>query len=131
MAAGKGKSAARSRLRSRRDSEKRATVRKDKAHGFYDSALSEAERILLPQAKEMEGLEEEIALLRVKLNSVIAQEPENMALVLKGISMLTRAVATKYRLSKEAKGNLADAIDSVLKEIGGALYPEAFSESED
>ena len=110
---------------------KKAAVRKEKGGGFYDSALSEAERVLLPQAKEMEGLEEEIALLRVKLNSAIAQQPENMPLVLKGIAMLTRAVATKYRLSKEAKENLADAIDSVLKEIGGALYPEGFSQSED
>ena len=121
MTAAKGKAASR----------KRSSARKEKDRGFYDSALSEAERILLPQAMEMEGLEEEIALLRVKLNSVIAQQPENMALVLKGIAMLTRAVATKYRLSKEAKENLADAIDSVLKEIGGALYPEAFSQSED
>jgi len=112
-------------------SRKRAAARKEKDRSFYDSALSEAERVLLPQAMEMEGLEEEIALLRVKLNSIIAQEPENMALVLKGIAMLTRAVATKYRLSKEAKENLADAIDSVLKEIGSALYPEAFAQSED
>ena len=121
MAAAKSKSASR----------KRTPSKKEKDHGFYDAALSEAERILLPQAMEMEGLEEEIALLRVKLNSIIAQQPENMALLLKGIAMLTKAVATKYRLSKEAKENLADAIDSVLKEIGGALYPEAFSLSED
>ena len=121
MAAAKGRSAAK----------KRAAANKEKARGFYDSALSETERILLPEAMEMEGLEEEIALLRVKLNSVVAQQPENMALVLKGIAMLTKAVATKYRLSKEAKENLADAIDSVLKEIGGALYPEAFLKSED
>ncbi len=110
---------------------KRAAPNRGRSRGFYDSALSEAERILLPEAMEVEGLEEEIAVLRVKLNSLIAQEPENMALVLRGMAMLTRAVATKYRLSKEAKENLADAIDSVLKEIGGALYPEAFLQRED
>jgi len=110
---------------------KGAAADKEKARSFYDSTLSEAERISLPQAREIEGLEEEIALLRVKLKSAIAQHPENMTLVLKGIAMIIRAVATKYRLSKEAKENLADAIDSVLKEIGGALYPEAFSHSED
>lgn len=109
----------------------RSASAKEEASSFYDSALGEAERVSLPQAREIEGLEEEIALLRVKLKSAITQHPENMTLVLKGIAMIIRAVATKYRLSKEAKENLTDAIDSVLKEIGGALYPEAFSQSED
>jgi len=105
----------------------KSTSAKEEVSSFYGSALGEAERISLPQAREIEGLEEEIALLRVKLKSAIAQHPENMTLVLKAIAMIIRAVATKYRLSKEAKENLTDAIDSVLKEIGGALYPEAFS----
>jgi len=40
--------------------------------------------------------------------------------------MLVKAVATKYRLSPAAKQNLTEAITQVLKEVGGALYPEGF-----
>ena len=93
---------------------------------FYASALSEAERVKLPRAQQMEGLDEEIALLRVRLGSLVAEQPENTELLLKGIGMLVRAVSAKYRLSPQAKENLADAISSVLKEIGGALWPEGF-----
>ena len=38
------------------------------------------------------------------------------------VDMLVKAVATKYRLSKKSQENLAEAIDGVLKEVGGALF---------
>jgi Ni,Fe-hydrogenase maturation factor len=78
----------------------------------------------------VEGLDEEIALLRVKLGQALAQHPENTELLLKGVGMLVRAVATKYRLSPRARENLTEAITQVLKEVGGALFPEGFSSTE-
>ena len=90
--------------------------------GFYEQALSEAERVLIPEAREIEGLDEEIALLRVKLSTALAENPDNMPLVLRAVELLVKAVAAKYRLSKKSQDNLAEAIDGVLKEIGGALF---------
>ena len=90
--------------------------------GFYAQVLSEAEQVLLPEAMDIEGLDEEIALLRVKLSRALEEHPENMPLLLRAVDLLVKAVATKYRLSKKSQENLAEAIDSVLKEIGGALF---------
>jgi hypothetical protein len=87
--------------------------------GFYGRALSEAERVLLPQAREVQGLEQEIALLRVKLAT---EHPENLPLMLRGVELLVRAVSAEYRLSRKSQDNLAAAIDSVLKEIGGSFF---------
>ena len=96
--------------------------------GFYAQALSEAEQVLLPEAREIEGLDEEIALLRVKLTSAMEEQPDNMALMLRAVDLLVKAVAAKYRLSKKSREDLADAINEVLKEIGGALFDQsAFS----
>ena len=89
---------------------------------FYAQALSEAERVLLSEAREIEGLDEEIAMLRVKLASALEEHPDNMPLMLRAVDMLVKAVATKYRLSKKSQENLAEAIDGVLKEVGGALF---------
>ena len=100
----------------------RPSTKKD----FYERVLSETERVLLAEAKELEGLDEEIALLRVRLSSLLAKHPEDTELLLRGVNMLVKAVATKYRLSKKAKENLTEAITTVIKEIGGALYPEGF-----
>jgi hypothetical protein len=90
--------------------------------GFYGRALSEAERVLLPQAREVQGLEQEIALLRVKLATVVQEHPENLPLMLRGVELLVRAVSAEYRLSRKSQYNLAAAIDSVLKEIGGSFF---------
>lgn len=95
--------------------------------GFYGQALSEAERVLLPEAREVEGLDEEIALLRVKLTSALEGQPDNMPLMLRAVELLVKAVAAKYRLSRKSRENLVEAINEVLKEIGGALFPEGFS----
>jgi len=103
----------------KREGKKRASQAKK---GFYERALSEAERVLIPEARKVEGLDDEIALLRVKLSTALAQNPDNMPLMMRGVELLVKAVAAKYRLSKKSQDNLAEAIDGVLKEIGAALF---------
>ena len=106
----------------KRDGKKTAPRAKKAKKGFYAEALSEAERIRLPEAREIEGLDEEIALLRVKLTSTLEEQPDNMPLMLRAVDLLVKAVAAKYRLSQKSQENLAQAIDGVLKEIGAALF---------
>ncbi len=100
-----------------------------KEPNFYDSAMSEAERLLLPQARKVEGLDEEIALLRVKLATVLAEHPEDTELVLKSVGVLTRVIATRYRLSQKAEQDLYQSVLGVLRGIGGAMFPEGFGDS--
>jgi hypothetical protein len=95
---------------------------KNTKNGFYDHVLIEAERVLLPQAAQVQGLEQEIALLRVKLATVVQEHPENLPLMLRGVELLIRAVSAEYRLSKKSQDNLAAAIDGVLKEIGASFF---------
>ena len=96
---------------------------------FYASAVNEAEKLRLPEALEIEGLDQEIALLRVRLNRLASEDPDNTALLFKGIELLTRAVAAKYRLSKKSTEDLSDAIEGVLKGVGGAMGLEGFNGS--
>lgn len=96
------------------------------ATDLYTAVLSEAEQVLLSQARQMEGLDEEIALLRVKLSSALAAHPENLAPILKGMELLVKAVAARYRLSQKAEEDLYQNVLGVLRGIGGALWPEGF-----
>lgn len=102
--------------------------RQGPAERFYEAALSEAEQALLPAARELEGLDEEIALLRVKIQTAVAEHPENLPLLLKGVALLVRAVAVQYRLSQRAEDDLYQSILGVLEGIGGVLQPEGFEE---
>ncbi|OGO50021.1 MAG: hypothetical protein A2148_02920 [Chloroflexi bacterium RBG_16_68_14] len=98
------------------------------ARDFYGSALDAAERIELDAAAEVEGLDEEIAVLRVKLRKALLKNPEDLALMLRGIDLLVKAVSARYRLSKQAEEDLAESIAGVIRGVGGLLMPEAFAD---
>lgn len=86
-------------------------------HGFYSRVLDEAERLDFEQATEVEGLDDEIALLRVKIKSLVERDPENIKLIMQAINTLARVVATRYNIGKEDKQTLMEAIGNVLKDI--------------
>lgn len=90
---------------------------------FYAAALSEAEREALKAARKLEGLEHEIAVLRVRLLTAIKERPEDFPLLVAGVGMLVRAVATQYRLSPRASKDLADRMAAALNSLGDQLLP--------
>lgn len=98
--------------------------RRSPSRGFYQEALSEAERILLEEARQVEGLDEEIALLRLRLSQLLREKPEQTDLLLREVALLVRAVATRYRVSKKAEEDLYQNVLGVLQGIGEALLPE-------
>ncbi len=86
-------------------------------HGFYSKVLDEAEQLDFEQATSVEGIDEEIALLRVKIKSVVAHEPENIKLIMQATNALARLIRTRYNISKEDKKGLKEAIANVLKDV--------------
>ncbi len=90
---------------------------------FYRQALTEAEQLELPAAAELQGLDEEIAVLRVKLLSALRAHPEDLRLAATGVSMLVKAVAAQYRLSPKARRDLADHFAAALNSLGDQLLP--------
>jgi hypothetical protein len=93
---------------------------------FYGSALDAAQQIELQEAADIEGIDKEIAVLRVKLREVLQREPKDLPLMLRGIELLVKAVSARYRLSKEAEEDLSESIAGVVRGVGGLLIPEAF-----
>jgi hypothetical protein len=86
-------------------------------HGFYSKVLDESGRLDFAQATGVEGIDDEIALLRVKIKSLIAHDPDNIALIMRAINTLARVVSTRYNLSRKDKKGLKEAIGSVLKDV--------------
>jgi hypothetical protein len=95
----------------------RKSATKGKRHGFYSQGLSEAERLELEEARGIDGIDEEIAIFRVKLRELIVAKPERFDLHLKVASTIARLVTTRYNITKEQKKSLKDAITKVLTEI--------------
>ena len=94
------------------------------ARNFYGKpAITEAERVELDEAREVEGLADEIAMLRVELRKALDKRPVDIKLMARGVEMLVKAVAAQYRLSPKAKKELADNIAAVLNGLGDQLLP--------
>ncbi|HEY49572.1 MAG TPA: hypothetical protein G4O13_05960 [Dehalococcoidia bacterium] len=83
--------------------------------GFYSRALDEAEELDFELAQGVEGIDDEIALLRVKIKSLLENDPENVKLIMDATSALARLVMTRYRISSAQKRALTDAIGKVLQ----------------
>ena len=94
--------------------------------GLYAAALSEAERVMLSQARGINGVDEELAVLRVKLATLLQNQPENMTLLLRSIEVLVRTLAVRYRLSERAKDDLYENVLGVLRGIGGVMGLDGF-----
>jgi hypothetical protein len=86
-------------------------------HGFYSKVLDEAEKLDFEYATGVEGIDEEIALLRVKIKSLISHDPDNIKLIMQATNTLARLVRTRYNISKKDKKGLKEAIGNVLRDI--------------
>lgn len=93
---------------------------------FYSQALDEAEKLELEEALGVDGIDQEIAVLRVKLRELIESRPERIDLHLEAASTIARLVRTRYTITKEQKKSLKEAITKVITEIAVPLGVKVF-----
>jgi hypothetical protein len=85
---------------------------------FYASVLDEAEALDVQRAVNLEGLDDEIALLRLQIKRIIAWEgAPDLDQLAKVTNALARLVATRYNISKHDRKGIKDAIGNVLRDI--------------
>ena len=86
-------------------------------HGFYSKVLNEAEQLDFELATGVEGIDDEITLLRVKIKSLLEHDPENIKLIMQATNTLAGLVKTSYNMTKEQRKGLKEAIGTVLRDI--------------
>ena len=88
---------------------------------FYERALSAADRAALDDARDVEGLDEEVALLRLQIRELIATEEPDARLVQGAMRLLMQTLIAQQRLSGRQAEGLGDAAARLLEEFGAAL----------
>jgi hypothetical protein len=89
-----------------------------RTHGFYSRRrLSAEEHHALEAAAGVSGLDYEIALLRAKILSILANDPDNMSVLCLALSALVQAVKARHQLETESPGGLAEAVKNMLAEL--------------
>ncbi|MER3449299.1 MAG: hypothetical protein C4315_05865 [Chloroflexota bacterium] len=84
---------------------------------FYSARLGPAERLLFEQALKLEGLDQEVALLRLR----IRQDLDDPKGLMRGIDLLVKALRTRYRLGPDRSERIYQAIVEVLQGLGEGL----------
>lgn len=78
----------------------------------------------LTEAHELEGIDAEIDLLRVRLVEYLSQHPGDHAVLLKSIELIVRAVAARYRMSPQRAADLTASLAETLRQLGEQLFPQ-------
>lgn len=103
---------------------------RDLTREFYKAVLSAAEQTALEVAEEMDGLDRELATLRVKLRKImkrrtskeqLEREDSNIKLLIRAMDSLNRLLSTRYRISKKSQVDLAASIAGILNSARAEL----------
>ncbi|MCX6007588.1 MAG: hypothetical protein NTZ34_10095 [Chloroflexi bacterium] len=90
-------------------------------HAFYSQILNESQKVQLKEAHEVEGIDEEIAILRVKFLTLMREHPDRIDLQTTAANSIARLVTTRHIIFKNDKKGLKEAITKVFDEIGAPL----------
>ena len=85
---------------------------------FYSKVLGETERFDFENANGMEGIDEEIALLRTEIKKAISGgEERNLLLLVKASGALEKLIRARYQISIEHRKGLKEAINKVIQDV--------------
>ena len=93
-------------------------ARNSQDDNFYARALDEVERLDFGLASGVNGIDDEIALLRVEIKKAMAGgDARNLKVLVDATKALERLIRTRYQISREERKGLKEAIGNVLKDI--------------
>jgi hypothetical protein len=85
-------------------------------HGFYSRTLDEQGKKDFEEARDVLGLEDEIALLRAKIMGILRNQPNNVDVLNKAMATMCRLLDTQERVKKRNPGEgLKEAVVAALK----------------
>ncbi len=91
---------------------------------FYGSAMDVAHQTTMKYAADIEGLDQEIALLRTRLRDAVGDTPQTFQLMVRGMELLAKLLATRHRLSKKAEKDIASSAANLLRGLALQFFPE-------
>ena len=95
---------------------------------FYKNALADSEQHFVASASSVQGLDDEIILLRVKIKSLLSAKPCDYGEVLQTANILGRLMKVRNTDPFSRQKNLKEDVQSVLKEIALPLQISLYNQ---
>jgi hypothetical protein len=87
----------------------------------YRPPLTAAEEVEFEALRNIQGIDDEITLLRVNLRKILRRQPNNARLLTHTIRTLALLVKIRHDMTDKKSNNLKEAINGVFKELAGPL----------
>jgi hypothetical protein len=81
-----------------------------RTHGFYSNRLTLKQQRALEAASCLSGLDQEIAIVRMKIEDILTASPDNLSALMLAINALVKLVKTKNMLWGECDAPLPSRI---------------------
>ena len=78
----------------------------------------------LLEAAEVEGLDKEIALLRVHVKELMKDGKGDLKLLMRGVETIARALIAQHRISPRRADEFAGNVAAAVKSVADQLFPE-------
>ncbi len=89
--------------------------------GFYGNSLAGWDQAAYLKARDVEGLDGEIALLRTRLRQVAASDPARLDVCLKAASTIARLLRARRHITDTKAESLKKGLEKVWTEIAGPV----------
>ncbi|MDO8716064.1 MAG: hypothetical protein Q7J73_04580 [Dehalococcoidales bacterium] len=96
-----------------------------RTHGFYSRFLDPETSKDIQQVTMLNGVDEEVALLRHKILSVVANDPKNLEVFLRAFNAMARLTRTRQGLKQYDNRKMSKAVAYILRDTASlvGLYP--------
>jgi hypothetical protein len=97
-------------------------------HEYYSKKFDEIDRLDVESANQVEGIDEEMALLRYEIKKAITGGDErNLLLLVKAAGAIEKLIRTRYRISSAEHKGLKEGIGNIIKEYLAPLGTAAIT----
>jgi hypothetical protein len=91
--------------------------RNARKHGFYSDTLSPTQAQEVRNIINLEGVDFQIAAIRVKLQSSLAVNPGNRRVIGEASRLLAKWYSEKFGLDSTDRGNLKTIVENILETV--------------
>jgi hypothetical protein len=84
---------------------------------IYEAVLDESDREAYRAALGVEGIDHEIALVRMRVRRVLKEEKADLVALGRALTVLARALVARMKLDPDAMAQVEDAVRRVLAEM--------------
>lgn len=101
-----------------RDADSREGFRpRRRTSSFYERALSASDRELFEDALDVEGVDGEVALLRLHIRRLLEEEPQDSDALRSGIRLLVTALSARHRLTGREAQTLTETATDLFEQF--------------